>query len=55
MDVEKLRSCEEAKVEGEQDGVRLVRCERCAEEDDEDEYGGDRESDGEDEREEGGL
>jgi len=42
-------------VEREQDGVRLVCCERCAEEDDEDEDGGDRERDGEDEREEGGL
>ena len=35
--------------------MRLVRCERRAEEDDEDEDGGDREGDGEDEREEGGL
>jgi hypothetical protein len=55
VNVEELRSCEEAEVEGEQDGVRLVGCERCAEEDDEDEDGGDREGDSEDEREEGGL
>ena len=35
--------------------MRLVRCEWCAEEDDEDEDGGDCEGDGEDEGEEGGL
>ena len=35
--------------------MRLVCCKRCAKENDEDEDGGDREGDGEDEREEGGL
>lgn len=49
MHVEQLWGREEAKVKGEQDGVRLVRGERRAEEDDQDEDGGDRERDGQDE------
>jgi len=35
--------------------MRLVCREWCAEEDDEDEYRGDREGDGQDKRKEGGL
>lgn len=55
MHVEELWSREKAKVKGEQDGVRLMRGEWCAKEDDEEEDGGNGKGDGQDEREEGRL
>lgn len=55
MYVEQLWGGKKTKVKRQEDSVRLVRREGCAEEDDEDEDGGNRESDGQDEGEEGRL